>query len=290
VFPALLAAVTSAAPAPLSRTTALPFTLPPNVQFDTTPHSWLSMHAGWLTHSFASLFVLSGVLLVVLLALQTTKQEGLSGTLGGPRRVGDAAARARSADRPGDPDGRDPVRGARDPHQPFRDLGEARGLVLALLEVRNLKTTFKTEDGIVAAVNGLSFAVEPGSTLGIVGESGSGKSVTSLSIMRLLATNGRIESGEVLFKGEDLLLKSEAEMRKIRGRDIAMIFQDPMTSLNPVLTIGEQIAEATRLHLGLSNRDAMAKAVDMLRLVRIPARKSGSRTIRTSSPAGCGSA
>jgi oligopeptide/dipeptide ABC transporter ATP-binding protein len=142
---------------------------------------------------------------------------------------------------------------------------------LALLEVRNLKTTFKTEDGIVAAVNGLSFAVEPGSTLGIVGESGSGKSVTSLSIMRLLATNGRIESGQVLFKGEDLLLKSEAEMRKIRGRDIAMIFQDPMTSLNPVLTIGEQIAEATRLHLGLSNRDAMAKAVDMLRLVRIPA-------------------
>ena len=83
MFPALLAAVTSAAPAPLSRTTALPFTLPPNVQFDTTPHSWLSMHAGWLTHSFASLFVLSGVLLVVLLALQTTKQEGLSGTFGG---------------------------------------------------------------------------------------------------------------------------------------------------------------------------------------------------------------
>jgi len=142
---------------------------------------------------------------------------------------------------------------------------------LALLEVRNLKTTFKTEDGIVAAVNGLSFAVEPGSTLGIVGESGSGKSVTSLSIMRLLASNGRIESGEIFFKGENLLLKSEAEMRKIRGRDIAMIFQDPMTSLNPVLTVGEQIAEATRLHLGLSNRDAMAKAVDMLRLVKIPA-------------------
>jgi oligopeptide/dipeptide ABC transporter ATP-binding protein len=142
---------------------------------------------------------------------------------------------------------------------------------LALLEVRNLKTTFKTEDGIVAAVNGLSFAVEPGKTLGIVGESGSGKSVTSLSIMRLIASNGRIESGEVLFRGENLLDKSEAEMRKIRGRDIAMIFQDPMTSLNPVLTVGEQIAEATRLHLGLSKKDALAKAVDMLRLVRIPA-------------------
>jgi oligopeptide/dipeptide ABC transporter ATP-binding protein len=142
---------------------------------------------------------------------------------------------------------------------------------LALLEVRNLKTTFKTEDGIVTAVNGLTFAVEPGSTLGIVGESGSGKSVTSLSIMRLLASNGRIDSGEVFFKGENLLEKSEAEMRKIRGRDIAMIFQDPMTSLNPVLTVGEQIAEATRLHLGLSKHDAMTKAVEMLRLVRIPA-------------------
>jgi oligopeptide/dipeptide ABC transporter ATP-binding protein len=142
---------------------------------------------------------------------------------------------------------------------------------LALLEVRDLKTTFRTEDGVVAAVNGLSFAVEPGSTLGIVGESGSGKSVTSLSIMRLLAQNGKIERGQVLFKGEDLLKKSEAQMRKIRGRDIAMIFQDPMTSLNPVLTVGDQIAEATRLHLGLSKKDAFDKAIEMLRLVRIPA-------------------
>ncbi len=142
---------------------------------------------------------------------------------------------------------------------------------MALLEVRDLKTTFRTEDGTVAAVNGLSFAVEPGSTLGIVGESGSGKSVTSLSIMRLLAQNGTIERGQILFKGENLLDKSEAEMRKIRGRDIAMIFQDPMTSLNPVLNVGEQIAEATRLHLGLSKKDALTKALDMLRLVRIPA-------------------
>ncbi|HTJ26892.1 MAG TPA: ABC transporter ATP-binding protein [Candidatus Limnocylindria bacterium] len=142
---------------------------------------------------------------------------------------------------------------------------------MALLEVRDLKTTFRTEDGVVAAVNGLSFAVEPGSTLGIVGESGSGKSVTSLSIMRLLAQNGKIERGQVLFKGEDLLKKSEAQMRKIRGRDIAMIFQDPMTSLNPVLTVGDQIAEATRLHLGLSKKDAFDKAIEMLRLVRIPA-------------------
>ena len=142
---------------------------------------------------------------------------------------------------------------------------------MALLEVHDLRTTFKTEDGVVAAVNGLSFSVEPGSTLGIVGESGSGKSVTSLSIMRLIAQNGRIERGTILFKGENLLEKSEAEMRRIRGRDIAMIFQDPMTSLNPVLTIGEQIAEATRLHLGLNKRQALDKAVDMLDLVRIPA-------------------
>jgi oligopeptide/dipeptide ABC transporter ATP-binding protein len=140
-----------------------------------------------------------------------------------------------------------------------------------LLEVHDLRTTFKTEDGVVAAVNGLSFSVDAGKTLAIVGESGSGKSVTSLSIMRLIAANGRIEHGRILFKGEDLLAKSEAQMRKIRGRDIAMIFQDPMTSLNPVLTVGEQIAEATRLHLGLNRREAMDKAVEMLRLVRIPA-------------------
>ena len=142
---------------------------------------------------------------------------------------------------------------------------------LSLLEVHDLKTTFRTEDGVVAAVNGLSFSVDAGKTLAIVGESGSGKSVTSLSIMRLIASNGKIERGSVLFKGENLLKKSEAQMRKIRGRDIAMIFQDPMTSLNPVLTVGEQIAEATRLHLGLNKREALDKAVEMLRLVRIPA-------------------
>jgi oligopeptide/dipeptide ABC transporter ATP-binding protein len=142
---------------------------------------------------------------------------------------------------------------------------------LALLEVHDLKTVFRTDDGEVAAVNGLSFSVEPGSTLGIVGESGSGKSVTSLSIMRLIASNGKIVNGRILFKGQDLLTKSDREMRKIRGRDIAMIFQDPMTSLNPVLTVGEQIAEAVRLHLGLSKRDALDKAIEMLRLVKIPA-------------------
>ena len=141
---------------------------------------------------------------------------------------------------------------------------------MALLEVSNLRTTFRTEDGPVTAVNGLSFQLERGQTLGIVGESGSGKSVTSLSIMRLLSSNGRIESGSIFFDGEDLLAKSEAQMRKIRGKRIAMIFQDPMTSLNPVLTIGEQIAEAVRLHLGLDHEAARKRTIEVLDKVRIP--------------------
>jgi oligopeptide/dipeptide ABC transporter ATP-binding protein len=142
---------------------------------------------------------------------------------------------------------------------------------LALLEVSGLRVGFKTDDGFVSAVNGLTYAVESGSTLGIVGESGSGKSVNALSIMRLVPSPpGRIEAGTISLRGENLLEKSESEMRKIRGKDIAMIFQDPMTSLNPVLTVGDQISEAVRLHLKLGKADALAKTVDMLRLVRIP--------------------
>ena len=142
---------------------------------------------------------------------------------------------------------------------------------MSLLEVKNLRVSFKTEDGIVRAVNGLSYAIEKGSTLGIVGESGSGKSVSALSIMRLIPSPpGRIDAGEIIFRGENLLHKSESEMRRIRGKDIAIIFQDPMTSLNPVLTVGEQIAEAVQLHLRYSKKDAYDKAVEMLRLVRIP--------------------
>ena len=141
---------------------------------------------------------------------------------------------------------------------------------MALLEVKNLRTTFLTEDGLVTAVNGLSYAVEAGSTLGIVGESGSGKSVNALSIMRLIQRPGKIEAGEVYLNGENLLTKSENEMRHIRGNEIAMIFQDPMTSLNPVLTVGEQISEAIQLHLDYNKRDALTKTIDMLRLVRIP--------------------
>ncbi|GLI50524.1 MULTISPECIES: ABC transporter ATP-binding protein [Tepidanaerobacter] len=140
-----------------------------------------------------------------------------------------------------------------------------------LVEVKNLKTYFFTEDGVVPAVDGVDFSIKEGETLGIVGESGCGKSVTSLSILRLVPSPpGKIVDGEILFRGENLLKKSEAEMRKIRGNDISMIFQEPMTSLNPVFTVGEQIAEAIELHQGLDKKQAMDKAVEMLKLVGIP--------------------
>ena len=142
---------------------------------------------------------------------------------------------------------------------------------MPLLDVKNLRTTFRTEDGPVTAVNGLSFSLEPGETLGIVGESGSGKSVSALSIMRLLAKNSTVTADRMMFEGESIPDLSEADMRKIRGHKIAMIFQDPMTSLNPVLSIGEQIAEAVRLHLGLDKRESRERAIEMLRKVRIPA-------------------
>ena len=141
-----------------------------------------------------------------------------------------------------------------------------------LLEVKNLKTAFKTDDGEFFAVDDVSFKLEKGKTLGIVGESGCGKSVTSLSIMRLIPTPpGRIAGGEILFNGVNLLNKTEEEMRKIRGNDIAMIFQEPMTSLNPVFTIGNQIAEAIELHQkGLSKQEIRQKTIEMLKLVNIP--------------------
>ncbi len=140
-----------------------------------------------------------------------------------------------------------------------------------LVDVRNLKTYFFTEDGTVPAVDDVSFHINRGETLGVVGESGCGKSVTSLSIMRLIPNPpGKIVSGEMYFEGESLLDKSDPEMRKIRGNDISMIFQEPMTSLNPVYTVGDQIAEAVELHQGLSHQEALEKAVDMLRLVGIP--------------------
>ncbi len=141
----------------------------------------------------------------------------------------------------------------------------------ALLDVQNLKTYFFTRDGVVRAVDGISFSVLRGETLAIVGESGCGKSVTSLSILRLIASPpGRTVEGKVVFEGRDLLELSEEQMRKIRGDAISMIFQEPMTSLNPVLTIGRQIAEVLILHRGLSSEDAMLSAIEMLRVVKIP--------------------
>jgi oligopeptide/dipeptide ABC transporter ATP-binding protein len=142
---------------------------------------------------------------------------------------------------------------------------------MALLSVKGLEVTFATDDGIVRAVNGLSFSLEAGETLGIVGESGSGKSVTALSIMRLIAMPpGRIEAGSIEFQGQDLLQIGEPQMRSIRGNKISMIFQDPMTSLNPVLTVGDQIAETIRLHQHKSAREALKRAIEMLKIVRIP--------------------
>ncbi|MDO9584958.1 MAG: ABC transporter ATP-binding protein [Syntrophales bacterium] len=141
-----------------------------------------------------------------------------------------------------------------------------------LLEVKNLATHFDTEDGRIRAVDGVDFTVSKGDTLGVVGESGCGKTVLALSITRLVASPpGRIVSGEVILDGADLLKLSGEEMRRIRGRDISMIFQEPMTSLNPVLKVGEQIAEAVRLHRGLSRREAMNVAVEMLHKVGMPA-------------------
>jgi oligopeptide transport system ATP-binding protein len=140
-----------------------------------------------------------------------------------------------------------------------------------LLEVKDLRTQFMTQDGVVKAVDGVSFMVMPGETLGVVGESGSGKSMTGLSIMRLIPMPpGKIASGEVLLEGRDILKMSDNDVRKIRGKEIAMIFQDPMTSLNPVLTISRQLCEAIQLHLGMNRDQARNRAVDLLKMVGIP--------------------
>src|SRR5438105_4389324 len=141
---------------------------------------------------------------------------------------------------------------------------------MALLEVRDLKTHFRTDDGIVKAVDGVSFSIEKGQTLGIVGESGSGKSVTCLTIMGLNPKRNTISSGEAIFKGENLLAMSSSRLRDIRGNDIAMIFQDPMTSLNPVHRIGAQLVEAIQLHRDVTKRQARARALELLNAVGIP--------------------
>ncbi len=140
-----------------------------------------------------------------------------------------------------------------------------------LLQVEDLKTLFRTNEGVVRAVNGISYTLDQGESLGIVGESGSGKSVSSLSILRLIPQPpGEIAGGKVLFRGRDLLGLSEAGMREIRGKEIAIIFQDPMTSLNPVLTVSRQMTESMETHLGLTPAQARARAVELLELVGIP--------------------
>ncbi len=140
-----------------------------------------------------------------------------------------------------------------------------------LLEIRGLKTHFATDEGMVHAVDGVNLHVDAGETLGVVGESGSGKSVTAFTVMRLLPMPpARIVAGEVLWRGRDLLKISENEMRKLRAREIAIVFQEPMTSLNPVYTVGEQIAEVLRLHEGLGRRAALDRAAQMLEIVKIP--------------------
>ena len=158
-----------------------------------------------------------------------------------------------------------------------------------LLEVRSLTTHFHTDRGVIPAVDGVDLEVQADETVAIVGESGCGKSVTALSILGLVDAPGRVVAGSIRFRGEDLIGKSPEQMRRIRGNEIAMIFQEPMSSLNPVHSIGNQIVEALRVHRGLRKRQALARTIEMLRLVGFRWRNSGCSTIRTSSPVACGS-
>ncbi|MFD2706401.1 ABC transporter ATP-binding protein [Salibacterium lacus] len=139
-----------------------------------------------------------------------------------------------------------------------------------VLQIQDLQTSFFVDGGEVKAVDGVSLDIPKGKTVGIVGESGSGKSITSMSVMRLIRNPGRIKGGSINFNGEDLLQKTEKQMQKIRGNKISMIFQEPMTSLNPVYTIGQQISEVIQIHQGLSKKHALSKSVEMLELVGIP--------------------
>jgi len=143
-----------------------------------------------------------------------------------------------------------------------------------VLQVKDLKTQFFTDDGVVKAVDGVSFDLHPGETLGIVGESGCGKSVTALSILRLVQEPGRITNGQILFKGTDIVTMPDDDVRDIRGKDIAMIFQDPLSSLNPVLKVGYQIEEAMEAHTRISGKVALSRAIQLLKQVRIPAAES----------------
>lgn len=147
-----------------------------------------------------------------------------------------------------------------------------------ILQVEDLRTYIHTPQGVVRAVNGVSLYLEEGKTLAIVGESGCGKTMTALSILRLLPPGGRIEGGKILYRGRDITALPEGEMRKIRGKEIAMVFQEPSTALNPVLTAGEQVAEGLRLHLGLGKREAEDRAVELLEAVGIPDARTRARS------------
>jgi peptide/nickel transport system ATP-binding protein len=153
----------------------------------------------------------------------------------------------------------------------FAGMAGAHAMSDALLEIRDLKTQFKTDDGMVRAVDGVDLRIDRGETLGVVGESGCGKTVTAMTILKLIQMPpGRIAAGSILWQGRDLVPLPLPEMQKIRSKEIAIIFQEPMTSLNPVYTVGAQIAEVLRLHEGLNRRDALDRATEMLRLVNIP--------------------
>ena len=160
---------------------------------------------------------------------------------------------------------------------------------MKLLEVKDLKTYFYTDEGVVKSVDGVSFSVDKGETLGVVGESGCGKSITSMSIMQLIGKPGKIVNGEIDFKGENLLNKDKEEMRKIRGKEIAMIFQEPMTSLNPVYTVGQQIMEAVLIHEDMTKEQARERAIQMLDLVKIPDAEKRLNSYPMSFRAGCAS-
>ena len=161
-----------------------------------------------------------------------------------------------------------------------------------LLDVRDLRTHFAISGAVVRAVDGVSWDVRPGETVALVGESGCGKSVSALSVMRLVSQPaGRIVGGQILFKGRDLLDLSEEEMRRIRGKDIGMIFQEPMTSLNPVLSVGRQLTETAEIHLGMTPAQSRARAVELLTLVGVSGRRAApAPSIPTSSAGACASA
>jgi peptide/nickel transport system ATP-binding protein len=161
---------------------------------------------------------------------------------------------------------------------------------MPLLEVKDLRTEIRLKRSTVHAIDGVSFSLDTGQTLGIVGESGCGKTMTAMSIMQLLPNGGEVVGGEVLLDGRNLLSLTDAEMAKVRGNDIGMIFQDPMTSLNPTMTIGRQISESVRIHRGVGKKAAHERAVEVLSLVGMPSPQRARWTTRTSSPAACASA